>query len=180
MDALGHHALSCRLSSGRFPRHAALNDVIKRALHSAGLPSVLEPTGLDRGDGKRPDGMTIFPYSQGRSLVWDATCVDTFARGNVIQSAIEPSSAAEAAEEAKRTKYAALALRYAFEPFAFETTGVFGPSTLAMVINIGRRLRNETGEARESLWLKQRLGMAILRGNALSVLAAGKPEGDLT
>ena len=32
------------------------------------LPSVLEPPGLDRGDGSRPDGITVFPFSGGRSL----------------------------------------------------------------------------------------------------------------
>ena len=78
-DSLGHHALTCRLSAGRHPRHTALNDVIKRSLQTAGVPSLLEPTGIDRGDGKRPDGMTIFPFAEGKSLVWDATCVNTYA-----------------------------------------------------------------------------------------------------
>ena len=36
-------------------------DVVKRSLASAGLPSVLEPLGLDRGDGKRPHGLTLSP-----------------------------------------------------------------------------------------------------------------------
>ena len=40
-------------------------DVIKRALRKAGLPSVLEPPGLDRGDGSPPDGITVFPFSWG-------------------------------------------------------------------------------------------------------------------
>ena len=49
IDEKGYHPLSCRYSTGRFPRHAELNDVIRRALQRAGLPSVLEPPGLDRG-----------------------------------------------------------------------------------------------------------------------------------
>ena len=28
----------------------------------AGFPSQLEPVGLDRGDGKRPDCITLFPF----------------------------------------------------------------------------------------------------------------------
>ena len=63
MDSRSLHGLSCRYSAGRFPRHSAMNDVVKRALQKAGLPSVLEPPGLDRGDGSRPDGITVFPFS---------------------------------------------------------------------------------------------------------------------
>ena len=79
MDSRGLHSLSCNYSAGRFPRYSAMNDVIKRALQKVGLPSVLEPPGLDRGVGSRPDGITVFPFSGGRSLVWDCTCVNTFA-----------------------------------------------------------------------------------------------------
>ena len=99
VDNLGHHPLSCKKSAGRIPRHAALNDVIKRALARAGFPAILEPNGLDRGDGKRPDGITLFPFSEGRALVWDATCSDTFAAGAVLNSATSPGSAARKAEE---------------------------------------------------------------------------------
>ena len=77
MDSRGLHGLSCKYSAGRHPRHSALNDVIKRSLQTAGVPSILEPVGIDRGDGKRPDGITIFPFSRGKCLCWDATCVYT-------------------------------------------------------------------------------------------------------
>ena len=40
---------------------AALNDIIHRALTTSHIPSRLEPTGLDRSDGKRPDGITMVP-----------------------------------------------------------------------------------------------------------------------
>ena len=71
VDRYGLHPLSCRFSAGRFPRHSALNGIIKRALSSAGFNAVLEPVGLDRGDGKRPDGMTVFPFSRGkRDQLW--------------------------------------------------------------------------------------------------------------
>ena len=73
--------------------------MVKRALTAAGIPAWLEPVGLDRGDGRRPDGVTVFPYSQGKCLVWDSTCVDTYCASTVISSAIAPGSAAAAAEE---------------------------------------------------------------------------------
>ena len=71
------HPSSCRHSAARFPRHAAINDITTRALDAAGFHSVLEPVGLDRG--RRSDGITFFPFGQGRPLVWDAAFTDTFA-----------------------------------------------------------------------------------------------------
>ena len=43
MNGRGLHGLPCKYSAVRFPRHSAMNDVVKRALQKAGLPSVLEP-----------------------------------------------------------------------------------------------------------------------------------------
>ncbi|XP_029654080.1 uncharacterized protein LOC115227355 [Octopus sinensis] len=95
IDQFGLHPLSCRESAGRFPRHSALNDVIRRALDSIGFPSVLEPPGLDRGDGKRPDGMTIFPFLEGKPLVWDSTCSDSLSKTNMLESACNAGTAAD-------------------------------------------------------------------------------------
>ena len=66
-----------------------MNDVINRAFQKAVVPSVLEPPGLDRGDGSRPDGITLFLFNGGRSLVWDFTYVDTFVRVHLVRSAME-------------------------------------------------------------------------------------------
>ena len=61
VDETGLHGLSCGRSTGRIPCHYQLNTIIKQSLASANIPSVLEPQGLSRTDGKRPDGMTITP-----------------------------------------------------------------------------------------------------------------------
>ena len=45
----GIHGLSCRYSKGRHSRHAALNDIVKRSLDAAKIPSHLEPLGLYTG-----------------------------------------------------------------------------------------------------------------------------------
>ena len=174
MDEKGLHGLSCKFSAGRHPRHAALNDIVKRALQRAGLPSVLEPVGIDRGDGKRPDGITVFPFKNGKSLVWDCTCIDTFAESHLIGSAVAAGSAAGGAEAIKRRKYNDLSQRYLFEPIAIETTGVYGTTTAAIVAEIGRRLVEATREPRESAWFRQRLGLAIQRGNVFSILSASR------
>src|SRR6218665_1750874 len=71
----GHHGLVCRLSKGRSTRHHAINDIIWRSLQSADVPSMKEPSGLLRTDGKRPDDS----FPAGRYMAWDATVVHTCA-----------------------------------------------------------------------------------------------------
>ena len=173
-DSLGHHALSCKFNSGRLARHANLNDVVKRALAAANMPSWLEPVGLDRSDGRRPDGLTAFPFSGGRSLCWDSTCVDTFAATHLMDCARQAGAAATKQEHFKRAKYSAISERYRFEPLAVETTGVLGPSSLKFVTELGNRIRQCTGEWRETQWLLQRISLAVARGNAAAVLASGR------
>ena len=53
---LGHHGLTCRFSAGHSQRRTALNDVVKRPFQQAGVPSVLEPLGLNHGESVSPDG----------------------------------------------------------------------------------------------------------------------------
>ena len=83
MDEQAIHGLSCIRCAGRQSRHAAINDVVKRALSSARIPSMLEPIYLSRSDGKQPDGVTIAPWKSGRMLVWDISCMDTFAMSHL-------------------------------------------------------------------------------------------------
>ena len=170
VDSRGLHALSCQLSAGRLPRHAALNDTVKRALLSAGMPSILEPAGLDRGDGRRPDGMTTFPFSSGRCLIWDSTCVDTYADYVIHKSATQAGSAAQAAENRKQRRYAELGRRFQFQPIAVETSGSLGQSTLPFLKELGRRIARETGDTREVEYIFQRVSLAVVRGNATSLL----------
>ena len=175
-DTRGHHSLTCRFSAGRHPRHTALNDVIRRALDSARVPAILEPHGIERRDGKRPDGMTLFPFSGGKSLLWDATCVNSYAQSRLAAAATTAGGAAKEAEEAKRRKYAHLSPRFRFEPVAFETSGSCGPTTRVFLKELGARLASVTGERRETEWLFQRCSLAVVRGNAASVLLTTVPE----
>ena len=103
VHVFGRHSLSCKKSEGRHFRHSALN--VKRGLSAAHIPSRLEPTGLLRSDGKRPDGVTLAPWSSGCLLVWDATCPDTFAISYRAQATSEAGRVAESAEDRKAEKY---------------------------------------------------------------------------
>ncbi|KAJ4438442.1 hypothetical protein ANN_14387, partial [Periplaneta americana] len=79
LSTLCHYALSCVKSKGRFFRHLTINNIIKRALTSSSIPAILEPIGISLTDGKRPGGLTLVPWSRGKSLMWDTTYVDTLA-----------------------------------------------------------------------------------------------------
>ncbi|CAL8119405.1 unnamed protein product [Orchesella dallaii] len=170
VDATGRHGLSCCKSAGRFSRHAALNDVIRRALNTAGYPSVLEPPGLVRDDGKRPDGLTLVPWRMGKSLIWDATCVDTLAPSHVIGSAVEAGNAANIAANLKLNKYKSLSTNYFFVPFAVETLGTFGLDAKHFVSVLGTFLKLASGDSRSKAYFIQRISISIQRGNAASIL----------
>ena len=173
VDNYGRHGLSCLKSAGRIPRHAAINDLIKRALATAGVPATLEPVGLESSNSNRPDGVTIFPFSHGKSMCWDATVVDTFAKSSVMDAAVTTGAAAKKAEKRKVTHYQGLGDRYQFYPIALETTGVYGPQTEDFIKQLGRRLRAYTDEVRQTQWLRQRISVAIARGNAAAITATG-------
>ena len=129
VDHLATHGLNCRKSEGRHFRHAALNDIVHRALSSANIPSRLEPVGISCSTGKRPDGVSLVPWERGRLLVWDATCSDTYAPSYITSAASEAGIVASQAEERKIRKYDHLDDSLQFTPVAVETTGVFGPRT---------------------------------------------------
>ena len=86
MNELGTHGRSCKYSAGRHSRHSGLNEVVKRALGSVGVPTVLEPRELARTDGKRTDGKGLIPWSKGKPLVWDVMVTDTLASTYVSAS----------------------------------------------------------------------------------------------
>ena len=83
-------------SQGRASCHQMLNNITHRSLALANIPSRLEPSGLYRADGKRPDSATMVPWSQGKFLVWD-----TFCDSNRTASAKERGGAAAYAESEK-------------------------------------------------------------------------------
>ena len=71
---------------------------------------------------QRPDGRTLFSWSQGKSMVWDFTCVDTLCASHVTSTSKEAGKAAEHAEKRKHSTYEDLKSTYHFiRPVAMET-----------------------------------------------------------
>jgi hypothetical protein len=172
----GHHGLACRKSAGRHSRHNQVNDILYRAFVSAGVLATREPTGLCVGGGKRPDGVSLVPWSKGRCLAWDATCPDTFAPSHIQSSSVSAGAVAAISEAKKCAKYAGLPADTDFCPVAVETTGVWGEEGLALVKELGRRIALCSFEPRSTLFLRQRISLAIQRGNAYCILATLPPS----
>ena len=87
-------------------------------LKRADIPSTKEPTGLLRGDGKRPDGLTLVPWQAGKCLTWHATVVDTLASSYVSVTSTRVEVAADAAAERTSLKYASITNTHIFVPVA--------------------------------------------------------------
>jgi len=102
--------------------------------------------------------------------------VDTFAQGHYKDFSRQAGFAATKAEAAKCQKYPKqltknLQSNYHFPPVAFETTGVYGKSTAPFLSGLAKKLVDVSGDPRECQWLHQRLSLAVVRGNAASILA---------
>ena len=113
---------------------------------------------------KRPDGLTLIPWSGGRCVTWDVTVTDTLAESYLpVTSTVQGGAA-----ECKELKYQQLANSYKFVPLAFKTFGPINSKGLSFISELGRRLTNITGESREAAFLYQRLSVAIQRFNCIS------------
>ena len=67
------------------------------------------------------------------------------------------------------TKYAALSATHLFIPLALETLGSWGEQAKNFIAELGKRVTAIAGDVRETNFLRQRLSIAIQRGNAISI-----------
>jgi hypothetical protein len=172
VDTRGSHALSCRRNPGRSQRHHFVNDLIWRSLSKAGFPSIKEPQGLFRSDGKRPDGLTLIPWRDGRCATWDVTVTDTVAASYLHATSCTAGSAAEAAASRKEDKYVEISSSsYHFFPLAFETFGLTNQRGSDFLSPLGQRLSLISDDPRESSSLFQRLYLLLSSASMRSLSA---------
>ena len=155
---------------------------MKQALSSIKVPSILEPNGLTRTDGKRPDGITLAPWEEGKQLVWDVTCGNLLAPSRIENGSVaNPGAAAEDAKELKTAKYVCLTDKvYIFQPLAFEIQGGVGASASTFLKNLCKKLCVFNQKMRAGSFSRQRLSLAIQAGNAASVVGTVRNEDHLS
>ena len=141
----------------------------KRVLVSAKTPTTLELCNLSVLDGKRPNGLTNLSWKQGKPLIWDFTVADTLCDTYVKNSAKQACSAAEIRKDQKSKHYKDLS-NYHIVPIATETYGAWVSQGLDLIKEIGKKICEATHEKRSTLFLIQRILIAIQRGNASCVL----------
>ena len=93
-------------------RCSLLNVIIRTAL-SRKISAQREPNyGRSWKDGKRPNGVTIMPWTRGRFLAWDVTLPDTYATSPHAQASIRNGEAADQAVVSNRVKLSPMFLSW--------------------------------------------------------------------
>ena len=120
-----------------------------------------EPVGLPRSDGKRPDGATLIPWTRSKPVAWDDTVPDTYANSYISDTATTASAAANRAADNKTAKYEELAKTHQFAPIAIETDGAGNEKAVEFISEVGRRITAITNEQQETVFLFQRISVAL-------------------
>jgi len=147
-----------------------LNDLVVRAMVSAGTPVTKKPNGLSRSDGKRSDGLSLVPWEEGKPLTWDVTVVCPLADSYMATAARVAGSAAEGAAARNSAKYTNIETNYMFQPIAVESLNPINTSGCAFLSKLGRKLSTQSGNDRKTSYLFQRLSVLIQRFNAILLL----------
>jgi hypothetical protein len=113
----------------------------------------------------------MVPFAHGQCVAWDVTVRDTYAPGYRETVSRRVGGLAVQAEHLKRNKYRGL-VDYAFVPFAIETSGYWVEEASRLVRQLGKRIAQRTQEPRATVFLRQRISLALQRGNARAVLAS--------
>jgi len=65
---------------------------------------------------------------------------------------------------------------HTFVPVAIETAGTWGQSAIELVQEIGKRISIVTEDTRETMFLFQRLSIALQKGNAIAFQSTFETE----
>ena len=101
-------------------------------------------------------------------MAWDVTVPDTYAESHIDQTAREAAN--------KIATYSALSASHVFFPMAVETAGTWNQSAIELIQEIGRRTTAVTEDTRETVFLFQRLSIALQRGNAVAFFSTFDTE----
>jgi len=162
-----HTPYVCKRASGRTARHHALNELVVRAFVSASIPVTKEPNGLSRSDGKRPDGLSLIPWQEGKPLCWDVTVICPLANSYLQSATASAGAVAELAAICKVAKYSASEDQYIFQSIAVESAGPMNCDARKFLADLSRKILRVSGDYRETTFLFQRISVLLFRFNSV-------------
>ena len=63
-------------------------------------------------------------------------------------------------------------------PVGIETYGTYGPQAMKLITKIGKKIQEATGEKQSTFYLKQRISIAIQKGNTVCVRGCPQKEAE--
>ena len=112
--------------------------------------------------------ITLIPWTRDKPVAWDVTIPDTYANSYIADTATTASAAANGAADNKTAKYRELARTHQFAPIAIETRGAWNEKAVKFISEVERRITEVTNEQQETMFLFQRISVALQRGNAIA------------
>jgi len=120
-----------------------------------------------RSDGKRPDGLSLIPWQEGKPLCWDVTVICPLANSYLQSATASAGAVAELATARKVAKYSTLEDQYIFQPIAVESFGPMNWETRKFLADLGRKISRVSGDDRETTFLFQRIFVLLFRFNSV-------------
>jgi len=94
---------------------------------------------------KRPEGITLIPWANGRCLTWDVTVPDMTAASHPECSSLVAGAVAERASKLKISKYLDLTSTCDFVHVSVETIGAWSERVLMFFRTLGKHLIEANG-----------------------------------
>ena len=111
----------------------------------------------------------MIPRPIRKPLAWDVTVSDTYAESHIISTSAETGAAAKRAAAIKTTKYSNITSIHIFYLISIETAGSWDVQAVELMEEIGRRKTAAINDQNETIYLLQRISMAIQRGNSMAI-----------
>jgi len=122
-------------------------------MSKADILAVKEASCLLRTDGKRPDGVTLIPWKDGRCVTWDVTVTDMMAQSYLAVTSQTSGAAAEAAADRKAAQVCPIDTSIFVHGVAAEAIGAINGNSIEFLDDLGRRITQVTDDNREKAFL---------------------------
>ena len=111
---------------------------------------------------------------RGKPWAADFTCANTVALTYLPITSFNAGAGAAASEAQKTATHRELQEDLAFSGIGIETLGSFGPEAVKIVSHLGKLIKEKSDKPRAHEFLRQRISVALQRGNAKRVLGTFK------